>query len=240
MKRRAGYCGFRVLQKRSRLDEAVRFYTAACSIRPETAHQLAHALDLRGDSDEALAVFRQNEAVCRAAIRINSDYAELHCRLACDLVRQGMLDEAYAEYREVERLDPKWPGIVIPLPSFVIILERAIRHKPDHAAKAELRREVLGWLKAQDDVGSKRPIGDDAKAHTEAGKTLQYWKLDTNLAGIRARAVLAQLPESERRQGQLWAEIETLFKRAERSPRDSRSEPRLTRSGNLLNGRFGP
>ena len=144
-------------------------------------------LDLRGDSDEALAVFRQNEAVCRAAIRINSDYAELHCRLACDLVRQGMLDEAYAEYREVERLNPKWPGIVIPLPSFVIILERAIRHKPDHAAKAELRREVLGWLKAQDDVGSKRPIGDDAKAHTEAGKTLQYWKLDTNLAGIRAQ-----------------------------------------------------
>ena len=43
----------RVLEKLSRRDEAIRFYTAARSIRPETAHELAHALAKRGDSDEA-------------------------------------------------------------------------------------------------------------------------------------------------------------------------------------------
>jgi Flp pilus assembly protein TadD len=47
-----------VLEKLSRRDEAIRFYTAARAIRPETAHELAHALAARGQSDEAIWVFR--------------------------------------------------------------------------------------------------------------------------------------------------------------------------------------
>ena len=47
-----------VLEKISRRDEAIRFYTVARAIRPETAHSLAHALETRGDSAEAIAVFR--------------------------------------------------------------------------------------------------------------------------------------------------------------------------------------
>jgi eukaryotic-like serine/threonine-protein kinase len=41
-----------------RTDEAIRFYTAARALRPETAHDLAHALNRRGRGDEALAVFQ--------------------------------------------------------------------------------------------------------------------------------------------------------------------------------------
>ena len=52
------YALARVLETLSRRDEAIRFYTAARSIRPETAHELAHALEKRGESDEAIAVFR--------------------------------------------------------------------------------------------------------------------------------------------------------------------------------------
>jgi eukaryotic-like serine/threonine-protein kinase len=40
-----------------RTDDAIRFYTAARALRPETAHDLAHALNRRGRGDEALAVF---------------------------------------------------------------------------------------------------------------------------------------------------------------------------------------
>ncbi len=47
----------------SRLDEAIRFYTAARAIRPETAHELAHALEKRGDLDESLAVHRDLNAL---------------------------------------------------------------------------------------------------------------------------------------------------------------------------------
>ena len=46
------------MEKLSRGDEAIRFYTAARAIRPETAHELAHALNNRGDRDEGIAVFR--------------------------------------------------------------------------------------------------------------------------------------------------------------------------------------
>src|SRR5262249_1555074 len=47
-----------VLRRRSRRDEPIRFYTAARSIRPESAFQLALMLEERGDFDEALAVFQ--------------------------------------------------------------------------------------------------------------------------------------------------------------------------------------
>src|SRR5262249_13557097 len=45
------------LDRLDRLDEAIRFYTAARAIRPETAHELAHLLEDRGDTDEAIVVF---------------------------------------------------------------------------------------------------------------------------------------------------------------------------------------
>jgi tetratricopeptide (TPR) repeat protein len=47
-----------VLERLSRNEEAIRFYTAARAIRPEVAHQLAHSLDRLARTDEAIAVFR--------------------------------------------------------------------------------------------------------------------------------------------------------------------------------------
>ena len=61
------------LGKLSRRDEAIRFYTAARAIRPELAHQLAHALQERGDWDEAIAVFQD------LVHRRNTDGRHLGC-----------------------------------------------------------------------------------------------------------------------------------------------------------------
>jgi serine/threonine-protein kinase len=47
-----------VLAAGARREDAIRYYTAARAIRPESAHALAHALEERGDSDDAIAVFR--------------------------------------------------------------------------------------------------------------------------------------------------------------------------------------
>jgi tetratricopeptide (TPR) repeat protein len=41
-----------------RTEEAIRFYSVARGLRPETAHELAHALERRGRGDEAVVVFR--------------------------------------------------------------------------------------------------------------------------------------------------------------------------------------
>jgi serine/threonine-protein kinase len=47
------------LEKLARREEAIRYHTAARSIRPEVAHELAHALENKGESDEAIAVFQE-------------------------------------------------------------------------------------------------------------------------------------------------------------------------------------
>jgi eukaryotic-like serine/threonine-protein kinase len=49
----------RVLEALSRRGEAVRYYSIARALRPETGHELAHALEVNGESIEAIAVFRE-------------------------------------------------------------------------------------------------------------------------------------------------------------------------------------
>jgi eukaryotic-like serine/threonine-protein kinase len=51
------YCLALCLEELARRDEAIRFYTAARSIRPEMGHDLAHALELKGEWPEAIALF---------------------------------------------------------------------------------------------------------------------------------------------------------------------------------------
>src|SRR5262249_9562558 len=41
-----------------RRDEAIRYYTAARALRPETAHALAHAFQARGDADQAVVILQ--------------------------------------------------------------------------------------------------------------------------------------------------------------------------------------
>jgi tetratricopeptide (TPR) repeat protein len=48
----------RCLEKLGRRGEAIRYYTSARSIQPETAHELAEALERTGELDESIAVFR--------------------------------------------------------------------------------------------------------------------------------------------------------------------------------------
>jgi eukaryotic-like serine/threonine-protein kinase len=47
------------LQRLARRGEAIRFYMAARAIRPEVAHELAHALESSGEFEEAIAVFQE-------------------------------------------------------------------------------------------------------------------------------------------------------------------------------------
>jgi serine/threonine-protein kinase len=47
-----------VLDARSRREEAIRYFTAARILRPESAHELAHALEYKGETEDAISVFR--------------------------------------------------------------------------------------------------------------------------------------------------------------------------------------
>jgi tetratricopeptide (TPR) repeat protein len=92
-------------QQPPKVDEAIRYYTAALAIRPQSAGthlNLGNALKRKGRRDEAIAEFR-------AAIHCNGDYAGAHGNLAEALVEAGQLDEAIAEYREALRLNKDNP-----------------------------------------------------------------------------------------------------------------------------------
>ena len=87
-------------------EEAVRYYTAARALRPETAHELAHLLERMGRGAEAEAVFRD------LTDRRPENARHLGC-LGTHLKESGraadaapILDRAVAAAREAIRLQP--------------------------------------------------------------------------------------------------------------------------------------
>jgi superkiller protein 3 len=85
---------------------AVRYYSAAVSIRPDSAaahNNLGIALTDQGKLDEAIAEYRK-------AIELDPKYASPHSNLGEALRRQGKLVEAVAEDRKAIALDPKHAG----------------------------------------------------------------------------------------------------------------------------------
>jgi superkiller protein 3 len=85
------------------LAEAVRYFTAAVALRPDspgTHYNLGNALRDKGQLDEAIARYRQ-------AIELDPKLAVAHHNLGVALKTKGQLDEAIASYRQAVILDPK-------------------------------------------------------------------------------------------------------------------------------------
>ncbi len=79
--------------------------------------------------------------------------------------------------------------------------------KPDEAAKAKLRAQALDWLKAE--LAAWKTLATTNKE--VVAKTLDHWKQDTDLAGVRDASALEKLPEPERKDWQaFWAEVDAL------------------------------
>jgi serine/threonine protein kinase/Flp pilus assembly protein TadD len=122
-----------------RLEEAIRYYTAAVALRPQSAGarmNLGLALKDKGDLEEAIARFRE-------AIHLQADCALAHYDLGGLLTVQGRLDEAVAEFREALRLKKDFAEAHVSL-SFVLSSKgqldeavaecrEALRLKPDYA-----------------------------------------------------------------------------------------------------------
>jgi tetratricopeptide (TPR) repeat protein len=89
----------------ARLGEAVRFFTAAVALRPQSPGarvNLGGVLEHKGLLDEAIAEYR-------AAIRLQADYAGAYNNLGNALKSKGKPDEAIAAYRRAIGYDPKLP-----------------------------------------------------------------------------------------------------------------------------------
>jgi tetratricopeptide (TPR) repeat protein len=91
--------------KPPQLEEAIRFYTVALALRPQSPGvyvNLGSALHAKGRLDEAIAEYRE-------AIRLKQDFAGAHYNLGHALRDKGRLDEAIAAYRQALRLNKDYP-----------------------------------------------------------------------------------------------------------------------------------
>jgi serine/threonine-protein kinase len=86
----------------------------------------------------------------------------------------------------------------------------------DAALKARLRGQALDWLKAELAAFSKLLDSGPPPARAFVVRALTHWQKDTDLAGLRDKQALAQLPADEQKPcSQLWADVAALRKKAE-------------------------
>jgi tetratricopeptide (TPR) repeat protein/serine/threonine protein kinase len=120
-------------------DEAIRFYTAAVALRPDSPGarlNLGVALGHKGRFEEAAAAARK-------AIELKPDYAEAYNNLGLVLAARGRLDEAIAACRQALELKPDLAeaynnlGLALQrkgrLDEAVAAYRRAVELKPGHA-----------------------------------------------------------------------------------------------------------
>jgi serine/threonine-protein kinase len=82
----------------------------------------------------------------------------------------------------------------------------------DEATKVHWRKQALDWLKADLAAWSKILASGPPQARQFVAQTLQHWKADPDLAGIRDQAALAKLPAAERNACRaLWSDVDALL-----------------------------
>ena len=167
----------RLLEERSRHEEAIRYYSIARALRPETALALTHALKQRGESDEALAVFE-------------------------DLLRRRPDDgRNWASYGQLLQERGDRPGSVAALGKGVAILRETVRLRPDDAkARSDLgfALTVQGKLAEAADALriAIRLRPDDADPYTNLGAILIDAEHDYDGAVAALRTAIRLRPDA--------------------------------------------
>jgi tetratricopeptide (TPR) repeat protein len=84
----------------------------------------------------------------------------------------------------------------------------------DENEKARWGKQACDWLKADLAHWAKQAEAGPPHARSVVSQTLQHWKADPDLAGIREQPALAELPEDERKACRtLWADVEVLLEK---------------------------
>jgi tetratricopeptide (TPR) repeat protein len=85
----------------------------------------------------------------------------------------------------------------------------------DEPAKARWRKQALDWLKADLAAWSTALQSGPPQARESIAKTLQHWKADPDLAGLREPTALAKRPPDEQQTCRaLWANVDALVTKA--------------------------
>jgi serine/threonine-protein kinase len=213
-----------------RLDEAVRYFTAAQALRPRSPgaqYSLGDALLERGAVDEAIPPLRE-------AVRLKPGLALAHFDLGNALSRKGNFAEASVCYREAIRLKPGYPEAHNNLGNNLMELNRlddaeaayreALRLRPGHAnAAMNIGFAYYGRRRFDDALATARGLvarrPDDFHGHYLLGITLrQKGDDDASLAALQetvrrgpkfpyARQALGEMLRERGRPGEALAEF---------------------------------
>ena len=83
---------------------------------------------------------------------------------------------------------------------------------PDDAAKAQLRKQALDWLRAELAAWKQFAAAAAPDSKGRIVQILTHWKKDPDLAGIRDEPALGDLPTDERGSfNQLWNDVDALL-----------------------------
>ncbi len=86
---------------------------------------------------------------------------------------------------------------------------------PSAEAQGKLRQQALDWLRADRGYWSTTAEGGSPQSMAAVIRTLQHWKTDPDLAGIRDTDALERLSDAERTALRaFWSEVEATLKRA--------------------------
>ncbi len=101
---------------------------------------------------------------------------------------------------------------------------------PDAAARTKLRQQAREWLTSELATWAGYVESGPPQAKAFIAQTLQHWKQDSDLTGIRDPAALAGLPEPERATWrELWSNVDALLAKARGAASDSRPPPATLR-----------
>jgi serine/threonine-protein kinase len=112
----------------ARREEAVRYYTAARALRPETAHNLGHLLDEMGRGEDAITTFR-------ALVKVRPAEARNIGCLATVLLHQHQREEGEKTLEEA-----------------IAAARESIRRQPSGAGEYHILGHLLGIRGAQDEA----------------------------------------------------------------------------------------
>jgi tetratricopeptide (TPR) repeat protein/tRNA A-37 threonylcarbamoyl transferase component Bud32 len=85
--------------------------------------------------------------------------------------------------------------------------------KLDDKERTRLRRQVLAWLRADLALWARQAGRSTKQERTTVQEVLSHWKADADLAGVRDRAAVENLPAGERLEWKkLWADVEAVVK----------------------------
>jgi len=170
---------------------------------------------LRSNADFAsrIRMFSENLRIHEALEKLDSNEVQVQAALAATRANwhgaHQRWAEAVQEYDRLERLRPGEPQSWLQTPGLIRVATALFRQgRPALAAK--LRRQALGWLQAE-----WATLGRllESAPREDIVQTLNSWRKDADLAGIRDAAALAKLPAAEAKEWQaLWAEIDTALR----------------------------